>query len=113
MRDKVQAHRANVHRFPKNVLIRNVFAVDVNLPSPGGIIVQHSAQERNGSPHFLFLGKFLRVLSFALRISKIIRGQAAPSAFKKMLINALYVYVVGKPASDRFHPNDLQNEFYQ
>ena len=81
---KYRPHGANVHRFPKNVLIRNLFAVDVNLPSPGGIIVQHSAQERNGSPHFLFFGKFLRVLSFALRISKIIREQAAPSSFKKI-----------------------------
>jgi len=46
--------------------------------------VQHSAQKRNVSPHFLFFGKLFRFLILALRIPKIIREQAASGAFKKI-----------------------------
>ncbi len=48
--------------------------------------MQHSARERNVSPHFLLLGKLFGFLRRVLHIAKIIREQATSAAFKKIAL---------------------------
>src|SRR5438093_5573856 len=77
-------NRTNVHGFPKDVSVGNVFAVYVDLPFPCRIVVQHPAQKRNMQRHFLFAGEPFRFLRLPLPGGNIIGQQAAPDAFKKI-----------------------------
>jgi hypothetical protein len=80
---KRRADRSNVNRLPKNVAIRNVFAVDFDLPFLGQIFAQHVSQQRNVPRHLLFFRKLFGFLCFGFRVAKIVREQTAPDAFKK------------------------------
>src|SRR5438309_1939733 len=84
---KRRTNRTNVHGFPKDVSVGNVFALYVDLPFPCRILVQHPAQKRNMPRHFLFAGEAFRFLRLPLRGGNIIGQQAAPDAFKKIALS--------------------------
>ena len=81
---KRRTNRTNVHGFPKDISVGNVFAVYVDLPFPRRILVQHPAQKRNMPRHFLFAGERFCFLRLPLRGGNVIGQQAAADAFKKI-----------------------------
>src|SRR5438045_9169473 len=84
---KRRTNRTNVHGFPKDVAVGHVFAVYVDLPFPCRILMQHAAQKRNVSRHFLFAGEPFCFLRLPLRGGNIISQQAAADAFKNISLS--------------------------
>src|SRR4029453_6454280 len=64
--------------------VRDIFAVDVDLPLLCRIIIKHLVQQRNMPSHLLLLGKLSDFLAFVFRGADVIREQTAAHSLEKV-----------------------------